>query len=742
MLYKGKELDEFQIEAIKCIEKNENVIVSAPTGTGKTLIADYSIEKCINEEKRVIYTAPIKALSNQKYREFSNLLGAEKVGVLTGDTVINKHAPFLIMTTEIYRNILHSDKELAAEIACVIFDEIHYISDEDRGTVWEESILMKPKETFLIGLSATIPNIGELANWIETVKQEKVNVVYHKERAVPLSHNIYCSGELLPIEKHEKLVIYAEKNNDERDYLKLLDSFNPSDFPILYFSFNRKVCFEKAIEYGRDKKSRDSSTKKKIDTIVSRTLTQYERESDSIGNFNTYMNLFYKGIGVHHAGVLPILKLMVEELFENRLLDIIFCTETFAIGINFPVKTVCIDGYRKFDGHDFRNLFNKEYFQIGGRAGRRGIDEYGTVITMVRPSDIRFADYPVWNEDHIELLQSNFKISYNAAIQMFLNKDENVERMLKDNFALYLLNRQKDLFRESKDNFFKDISFFKNECCDELGKNICPVHHEKVAFKMEESLNAVKSKGDRTKNIKEMKAFRTKKTKNCTREQKRFCRSKYVDYDNIVASYLAEKNLYESHCLRYPEDYFERQYEDKKRLLEKLGYLDLSKNEALIRGNTMKNIYIQELLLCELIYSDFFDKYSEDVICGIVSGIDFDGIKIAQKGSIKEAMAEAYVDVVDLANKLSDIEIEIMGYTDVLFDVTPCNIVYKIANGEKIVDIIDEINISDGDIVSIARRTLAILSEIKEAVSDRPYLLDKIKKCISRIDRDEYKALL
>lgn len=741
MIYKGKKLDLFQIEAINCVDRCENVIVSAPTGTGKTMIADYCIEKCLNEGYRVVYTAPIKALSNQKYREFSAILGCENVGVLTGDTVINKNAPFLIMTTEIYRNILYSDEDLANDIKCVIFDEIHYISDEDRGTVWEESILMKPKNTFLVGLSATIPNIRDLAEWIEKVKDEKVNIVYHDKRAVPLSHNIYCSGDIVPIDNIDSLDIYLDEKNDEHDYLNLLNKFNISDFPILYFSFNRRGCYDKAIEYAKYKRVKDKEIMNRIRVIANNILKQYDRDEESIANYKTYLNLFYKGIGIHHAGVLPILKLIVEELFEKRLLDIIFCTETFAIGINFPVKTVCIDGYRKFDGHDFRNLFNNEYFQIGGRAGRRGIDEYGNVITLIKPSDIRFSDYPVWNENEMELLRSNFKISYNSTIHMFMDNNKNIEHILKDNFALYLMNKQRCVFKESKEEFFKDVSKIKESCCMEMGKNTCPIHNNKVLREMENSIANEKSRKERDKKKRELKIFKDKKIKNCTREQKHYCREKYKEYALFVDSYLEEKKLYEDYCTNYPEDYFLVQYENKKKLLDSMGYIRLETNETLVRGKTMRDIYIQELLLCELIYSDFFDKYDEEVICGIISGIDFDGVKISKEQGLKENMIEAYLDIIKQVNKLSELELEILGAIYVKYDVAPCNIAYKIASGCSISEIIEEINVNDGDVVSIARRTLAILTEIKEAVADRPYLVKKLKSCISKIDRDEYKAL-
>jgi len=189
--YRGLTLDPFQRDAIRAIEAGQSVLVSAPTGTGKTLVADYIIEKTFREGRRVIYTAPIKALSNQKFKEFKRLLGDEHVGILTGDVVIQPEAPILIMTTEIFRNLLHTDRERVADVAYVIFAELHYIADPHRGRVSEESLIFMPPAMRFLGLSATIPNVDELADWIESVQGRPVVVVGHTERAVPLKHHLF-----------------------------------------------------------------------------------------------------------------------------------------------------------------------------------------------------------------------------------------------------------------------------------------------------------------------------------------------------------------------------------------------------------------------------------------------------------------------------------------------------------------------------------------------------------------------
>lgn len=743
MEYRGKVLDVFQIEAVSYIDKNESIIVSAPTGTGKTLIADYAIEKLINEGNRVIYTAPVKALSNQKYREFSRLIGKEKVGILTGDVSINKEAPFLIMTTEVYRNILYSEKEFAEEIKCVIFDEIHYISDANRGTIWEECMLLKPKETFIIGLSATIPNIVDLAKWIEDVSGEKVNVVYHKERAVPLEHNYYLPYKgIIPIDKVSKILEegYNKKSN-ESDYLYLFKNLNKDDFPLLFFSFNRRACLDKALTYSKQTMHQDEAKIREIDKVIENILEQFERNKEDINSYSVFVDLFHKGIGVHHAGLLPVIKMIVEELFEKRLLNVIFCTETFAIGINFPVKTVVIDGYRKYDGFDFRNLKNKEYFQIGGRAGRRGIDEFGKVITMVRTADMKYDNFPIWNEDNIELLNSNFKVSYNTTVHLFEENRDELPVILKDNFAIYLLNKQRKEFISSKNIFFEDIKTYREKTCDSLGKNQCYLHYNNVIKELEHKIKISKSKSNINNLKDDLKNFKKKKIKNCTSECKKKCSVYYDLYKESVEEYLKEKQMYEDFSLKYPEDYFIKRYQTKKNILNKMGYIDANSNNLLARGIILKEVYIQELLICELIYSDFLEKYDEETIIGALAGIDYDGKSSDDNLKPCEHIEEAIEEVFFLSESLKLMEINELGETEIKYNLMPCEIAYRVAIGQSLKTIIEEGKISDGDVVSIVRRTIAILSEIRDVVEDRPTIHEKIRNCIRKIDRDEYKAL-
>ncbi len=438
IVFHGFTLDRFQIEAIHSIESNHSVVVSAATGTGKTLIADYVIDKYLKQGKHIIYTAPIKALSNQKYRDFKSQYGEECVGILTGDVTINPEAPLKIMTTEIYRNMLLAKDDVLENLSYVIFDEIHYLGDLERGTVWEESVIFSRETTRFLCLSATIPNAKQFANWIAYIKKHAVDVVTEKRRAVPLAHEFYDDEKgfatLEEIEKWKKLDSYPKyhqafrqrkKQFEEMQRRKRLNFFNiledlerEEKLPAIYFCFSRQLTQKKAeaLQYKKNYLTTAEST-----TVSRLVREKFEKADPSVMTLKTTRLLrecLSKGIGFHHAGILPTLKEIVEELFAMGLVKVLFATETFAVGINMPAKTVCFDSLEKFDGINFRYLYSKEYFQIAGRAGRRGIDKQGFVVTRI---EREFADLKKIRQitaADTEPLQSQFQLSYNTVLNL------------------------------------------------------------------------------------------------------------------------------------------------------------------------------------------------------------------------------------------------------------------------------------------------------------------------------------
>ena len=363
MQYRNFTLDKFQEDAIASIDKNHSVIVSAPTGSGKTLIADYIINRDIAERKKVIYTAPIKALSNQKYKEFIHQYGLEQIGILTGDVSINPTAPVIVMTTEIYRNMIMVNDPLVQEVSYIIFDEIHYISDIERGHIWEESIIFSPEHIRFLCLSATIPNAEQFAEWISTVKKHPVDVVRHNVRPVPLTHLFFdLDIGIAPIEELRNFNIPEErprrgKNRRFEDrkqgptHLDLIRELSGlGDLPCLYFVFSRAATQIKAEQLAKAKNFLSPSEQR---VVIEHVREHLDRSDPQIKAFKTTKILreaLSKGVGFHHGGLLPQLKEIVEHLFGEGLIKVLYTTETFAVGINMPAKAVCFDSLEKYDG--------------------------------------------------------------------------------------------------------------------------------------------------------------------------------------------------------------------------------------------------------------------------------------------------------------------------------------------------------------------------------------------------------
>lgn len=427
------QLDPFQKEAIQWIDQEHSVLVSAPTGAGKTLIAERAIEKALSRNERVIYTAPIKALSNQKYRDFRANYG-ERVGILTGDVSINVDAPILIMTTEIYRNSLFENLPRIQKIGWVIFDEIHYLDDPERGTVWEEAILFTPPEIRILALSATVPNVRQLADWIRLVHNRPIAVVEETKRPVPLDFLFQCQGIILDTMARLRREGYQNRENwrpsfrerrrgakpwrakpNRLDHL-LRHLIEKEKLPAIYFIFGRRrteILAQEATQFNFLTQEEQSQIKKFYQTLLDRYDLTHERSAYELSP------LIERGIAYHHAGMLPTLKEVVEQLFTSRLIKIIFTTETFALGINMPARSVVFDELEKFYGTHFHNLTNRDFYQMAGRAGRRGMDKYGFVYVRIHPNDTPYPEVERVLYGKPEPIRSQLNTTYATLLNLY-----------------------------------------------------------------------------------------------------------------------------------------------------------------------------------------------------------------------------------------------------------------------------------------------------------------------------------
>ena len=462
-------LDNFQKEAIETANKNSSVIVSAPTGAGKTLIAEYIIEDCIGRNKGVIYTAPIKALSNQKFRDFSKKY-PNQVGILTGDVSINRGASVLIMTTEIFRNAILVNPNEFKHREWVIFDEIHYLDDIERGTVWEEAIILLPPQMKILALSATIPNIKEFTDWIQQVHKSPIKAIIEKTRPVPLHFFFQCDNEIFynfkQLKNSNLLRISLKKPTYKEKYsfsrpnrlrTLLKNITQKKAYPCVYFSFSRRRCEELAQEIGYfDFLS--PSEKKQIIKLFDGLLEKFGLSASAHINFLS--PLIKKGIAYHHAGLLPTLKEIIEQLFTSGLIKLIFTTETFALGINMPARTVVFDSLSKFYGRYHGYLKTRDFYQMAGRAGRRGIDKEGFVFSRINPSHIDTPELENIIYGQYESIKSQLNSCYATILNLYKIMEDRIYEIYPQSFhfcqskawqkkdALGLLKRKISLLKD------------------------------------------------------------------------------------------------------------------------------------------------------------------------------------------------------------------------------------------------------------------------------------------------------
>jgi len=414
--------DRFQQEAIDYINQGFSVIVSAPTGAGKTVIAEHVITDSISKQTGVIYTAPIKALSNQKFRDFRGQF-QDTIGILTGDVSLNAHAPVLIMTTEIFRNKILDEPESLDKYSWIIFDEVHYIDNYERGTVWEESLIFLPQHMKILALSATIPNIQQFAAWIESIHKKPIKTVIEDKRPVPLHFLYQCQNEIVNNIAHLKKQRHGRPNK----ITALIQHIRQEEqLPCIYFVFGRRRAEDLAFEL-QTYNFLNSREEKEMASLFESLLKRFDLESEF--SAQKLYPLVRHGIAYHHAGMLPTLKEVIERLFTSRLLKVIFTTETFALGINMPSRTVIFDELRKYYGRFIRNLKTRDFYQMAGRAGRRGIDHEGFVYSRINPHRIHFDEVKQVIYGKPEEVKSQLNTSYATVLNLYEKYKEDIYKI-------------------------------------------------------------------------------------------------------------------------------------------------------------------------------------------------------------------------------------------------------------------------------------------------------------------------
>ena len=679
------ELDDFQKHSIEKIVKNENILITAATGSGKTLPAEYSIINSWKKGKKIIYTSPIKSLSNQKFFEFKKKFKDISFGILTGDVKFNPEADCIIMTTEILRNLLYkkqydSDKisykldldiDLKNDVDTIIFDEVHYINDQDRGKVWEECLVLLPKHINLVLLSATINNAEEFALWLQKIKQKPCHLIPKKERIIPLNHYLFYTTRFpkksktdpehikLVSNKADKLVHIMDNNkkfNDlnyeqmrklkDYDY-KTYNSYNneviviqkmikllekKSMLPALFFVLSRKRCLKLAqcIEQPLIKPEEMNHIK----SIINYNLHRLDNPKFYLESKEYYElePLLLKGVAIHHSGLRPIFKEIIEILYANGLIKVLFATETFAIGVNMPTKTVIFTDIKKFTNSDHRYFKTSEYLQMAGRAGRRGLDKIGTVILMANLFDLpQINSLKSMMAGNTENIISKFDVSYKFILKILLNDEYNFNDFLK-NTLIFKQNNQYSDNNKVKYEELKDL-FDNLKLCSTIED-----FNKYYNLKYESPLLSNNEK-------KYIKKFEKKEN---FKEHYNLYLQNYDNYSHMLFLENEIKNSdYNNYIFQSLVNIL--QYLNDNKYIE--NYTDISsitKENVTLSGIICSQINeCNEIILSQMLLNNYFDDLNDEQICGLLS-------VFCNTKCLNDEMKVLNTDELDIDNKLKE----------------------------------------------------------------------------------------
>ncbi|GAA5027723.1 DEAD/DEAH box helicase [Microbacterium fluvii] len=770
-------LDPFQLEGCRTLEDGRSVLVAAPTGAGKTIVGEFAIHLAMqHSDQKAFYTTPMKALSNQKFRELQQVYGEDAVGLLTGDTNINGNARIVVMTTEVLRNMLYADSPALRGLRFVVMDEVHYLADRFRGAVWEEVIIHLPPAVRLVSLSATVSNAEEFGDWLDTVRGD-TEVIVSETRPVPLEQHVLVRGDLLPLFDDRAGIATAQVNQelmrirsfkgpnfennrraqqsrssghddprrrphkggkrpvrsanvqrierlDRPEVVELLGRANL--LPAIFFIFSRVGC-DQAVQQVRRFGLRltTPAERSEIRAIVEERTRALPDEDLAVLGFWEWRENLERGAAAHHAGLLPAFKEVVEELFRRKLVKVVFATETLALGINMPARTVVLEKLEKFNGEARVAITSGEYTQLTGRAGRRGIDVEGhAVIQWTEGLDPQAVAALASRRTYP--LNSSFRPTYNMAVNLIDQFGRaRAREILESSFAQFQADRAVvGLAREVKDQEASLQGYREAMTCDrgdfvEYGS----IRRELADLEKLNRKDANASRATRDARQKQIASLRK-------RMQRHPC---HECPDREHHARWAERYF----RLKRTIDGLRRQIETRTgtvarifdRVVDVLAALDYVRVEAdgattlTPAGRTMRRIYGErDLLVAEALRLKLWDGLDAASLAALACALvyeprrdDAGGERRLPRGAFRDALAATY----DLWQRLDDLERDHRLPGSEPPAVGLCQAMHSWARGALLDRVLDEADMAAGDFVRWAKQTIDLLDQLS-IVADAP----------------------
>ena len=752
------EFDPFQVAACHAVEEGSGVLVAAPTGAGKTVVGEFAAHLALKLGKKCFYTTPIKALSNQKYSEFVAMFGEDRVGLLTGDTSINGEADVLVMTTEVLRNMLYAGSNTLINLGYVVMDEVHYLADKFRGAVWEEVLIHLMESVQVISLSATVSNAEEFGEWLGEVRGN-TQVIVSEIRPIPLYQHVLIGNRLLDLfdkpgqinpeilrrerEAVRKASISRHRRgrfSEAQDRLSRADIIeklaNQNLLPAITFIFSRIGC-DAAVKQCLHAGLRLTSTAER-EEIRSTALkyTQNIAEEDLVVlGFDEWLSALERGIAAHHAGLLPSFKSAVEELFQKGLIKAVFATETLALGINMPARTVVLEKLIKYNGESHVPITPGEYTQLTGRAGRRGIDIEGNAVIQWSPT-VDSASAAGLASTRTYPLRSSFAPTYNMSINLIARFGrERARRSLESSFAQFQADR-------AVVGLSRQIA--KNEAAIEelLSQAVCHLgdflEYARIRREIKE-VESLLSRRDHKKTFDNKQRARLEADLTDLRKGLRnhSCHSCAQREDHSRFAEKAGRLNRENDGLRTRVQsrthVIAKTFDQICQVLTHLGYIEGEKPTA--QGKILTKIYAEsDLLLTEAIRRGVLDELNAPELLSVVSTMIFESRNadnVAPKMP-SPRVSSALADVISIWAELEELETEYGVKTQRQPDAGFCWVSYRWANGNSLQSVLKGTDMSVGDFVRSTKQLSDLLNQIAGASEKlRPVCKDAVK----RIDR-------